>query len=327
VLARRVVEEDVDLVWLGFGGISYPLLELRARTGRPVVLETESVWSRFILREAPFETDPRRRAEIEREGAAKTEEERRGAQVADLTTAVSEIDAAYFRSLDPERDRVRLLPNVIDVAAYADAGTPGAHGADGGPGRPGDGQGVPRLKTPAICFSGTLARGTANVDAALWLLDAIMPHVWARLPSLHVYLVGRHPAPELRARAGRLVHVTGEVPATVPYLRQAVAAVVPLRWESGTRFKILEAFACHTPVVSTTLGAEGLEVESGRHLLLADTPAAFADAIVALATEPDLRARLVGPAFELVRSRYDLSSAERHIRAILDEALALAAGR
>jgi glycosyltransferase involved in cell wall biosynthesis len=114
------------------------------------------------------------------------------------------------------------------------------------------------------------------------------------------------------------VHVTGEVPSIVPYMRASVAALVPLRWESGTRFKILEAFACNTPVVSTTLGAEGLDVEHGRHLLLADEPTAFAEAILSLVEEPSTGQRLVQPALALVRERYDLSSAERQIQAILD---------
>jgi glycosyltransferase involved in cell wall biosynthesis len=302
-LARRVLDEDFDLVWLGFGGISYPLLELKARTGRPIVLETESIWSQFIAREAPFATDRRRRAEIEHERAAKVEEERAGAAIADLTTAVSEVDAAYFRGLVADPARVMLLANVIDVDAYAHATQ------------------SPRLKTPAICFAATMALGTANVDAALWLLDVVMPRVWAQSPELHLYLVGRHPAPPLRARRGRRVHVTGEVASIVPYFRQSLAAVVPLRWESGTRFKILEAFACHTPVVSTTLGAEGLAVESGRDLLLADEPDAFADAILSLIRDPKRGTELAAPAYDLVRSRYDLSTAERQIEAILERVL------
>jgi polysaccharide biosynthesis protein PslH len=288
-----------DLVWLGFGGISYDLVSLKHETETPLVLETECVWSRFILRELPFESDPAARERIAELGRAKEAEERLGAQHVDMTTAVSEVDAEYFRSFAAEPERVMLLSNVIDVAAYASDTA------------------FVALDRPALVFAGTLSHGTANIDAALWLLDEVMPNVWRRRPDAHVYLVGRSPAPALLARRGERVHVTGEVPSVVPYMRGSAAAVVPLRWESGTRFKILEAFACRTPVVSTTLGAEGLAVEHGRHLLLADDPAGFAAAILAVLDDRALAQRLVEPAFELVRSTYDLSSAERQIEAIL----------
>jgi glycosyltransferase involved in cell wall biosynthesis len=101
-------------------------------------------------------------------------------------------------------------------------------------------------------------------------------------------------------------------------MRASTAALVPLRWESGTRFKILEAFACRTPVVSTTLGAEGLAVEHQRHLLLAEDAQSFADAILALLDHRDLGQRLAVPAYDLVRREYDLSSAQRQIAAVLE---------
>ncbi len=299
-LAERIERDDVDVIWLGFGGISYHLLPLKAMTGRPLVVETESIWSQFVLREAPFIADPAERERVLAAGRAKQEEERLGAQVADITTAVSEVEADYFRGLAPDPSAVMPIANVIDVDAYRrDASPP-----------------VP-LETPAICFPGTMSRGTANIGAVAWLCDEVMPGVWDRLPDLHLYLVGRHPAPEILARRGRRVHVTGEVASVVPYLRQSLATVVPLRWESGTRFKILEAFACGTPVVSTTLGAEGLDVEHGRHLLLADTPEALADAILAVATQPDLREKLAAAGGELVREKYSLDAAERQSRAVL----------
>jgi glycosyltransferase involved in cell wall biosynthesis len=291
-----------DLLWLGFGGISYDLVRLKAETGTPVVLETECVWSRFVLREVPFAPDAARRERILAEGRAKEAEERAGATLVDMTTAVSDVDAEYFRHLAPDPERVMLLANVIDVEAYA-AETSGAE--------------TVRLQQPALVFAGTLSHGTANVDATLWLLDQVMPLVWRRRPDVHLYVVGRSPAAPILARRGPRVHVTGEVPSVVPYMRAATAALVPLRWESGTRFKILEAFACQTPVVSTTLGAEGLAVEHGRDLLLADDPQAFASAILSLVEDPSIGQRLVGPAYELVRRHYGLTSAERQIGAIL----------
>ncbi len=288
-----------DLIWLGFGGISYDLVSLKDETAILLVLETECVWSRFILRELPFEVDAGRRERILHEGRAKEAEERAGAARVDMTTAVSEVDAAYFRSIAPESERVMLLANVIDVDAYVADVT------------------SVRLEQPALVFAGTLSHGTANVDATLWLLDEVMTIVWHERPDAHLYVVGRSPAPAIVARRGPRVHVTGEVPSIVPYMRASAAALVPLRWESGTRFKILEAFACQTPVVSTALGAEGLAVEHGQHLLLADDPTSFAGAILSLLADRSLGGRLVGPAYDLVRREYDLSSAERQIQAVL----------
>jgi polysaccharide biosynthesis protein PslH len=298
-IAAWIEQHQPDVIWLGFGGISYHLVPLKARTGKPLVLETECVWSRFILREVPFEADPERREALLAAGRAKEQEERAAASLVDMTTACSDVDADYFRSLaDPER--VMLVNNVIDVDAYAASEESPA-----------------RLQQPALLFTGTLSHGTGNVDAAVWLLDEIMPRVWQRRADVHVYLVGRSPAAEILARRGSRVHVTGEVASIVPYLRGCTAAVVPLRWESGTRFKILEAFACRVPVISTTLGAEGLAVEHDGHLLLADTAEGFSAAVLTLVSEPAVGRRLVPHAFDLVRSEYDVRSARRQIEAVL----------
>lgn len=290
-----------DLIWLGFGGISYDLIPLRHHAHTKIVLETECVWSRFILRELPYVSDPLQKGKILREGRAKEEEERRGAGHVDITTAASEVDAEYFRSISPNPETVHIVANVIDVESYAkDAGRAS-------------------LQQPALLFAGTFSAGTANVDAALWLLDEVMPAVWRHRPDAHVYLVGRSPAPPILARQSNRVHVSGEVASIAPYMRASAMALVPLRWESGTRFKILEAFACRTPVISTALGAEGLAVEHERHLMLADEPADFARAILTLLEDPTVGARLVEPAYELVAREYDVSSAARQIEAVLSK--------
>ena len=98
------------------------------------------------------------------------------------------------------------------------------------------------------------------------------------------------------------------MPDVVPYLRGAHALLVPLEAGGGTRLKILEAFACQTPVVSTTLGAEGLDVEHGRHLLLADDAPTFADAVLSLVGDPGFAERLIGPA--------DIEPTRRHLEII-----------
>jgi len=115
------------------------------------------------------------------------------------------------------------------------------------------------------------------------------------------------------------VIVTGEVPDVRPYYQQAKVSVVPLRSGGGTRIKILEAMACGRPVVSTSVGCEGLHVVDGEHLLVADTPADFAERVVTLLKDQALRERLSRKARELVESQYDWSvMGERLLRVYND---------
>jgi len=110
--------------------------------------------------------------------------------------------------------------------------------------------------------------------------------------------------------------VTGTVDDVAPYLRPGVGGGRPAPDRSGTRIKILDAFAHGTPVVSTTLGAEGLDVAHGRELLLADEPEAFAAACVRVAGDRDLQESLAGRGLELVRRRYQWLDIERQVQAL-----------
>ena len=145
---------------------------------------------------------------------------------------------------------------------------------------------------------------SANVDAAVWFVNDI----WPELPpnsALTFSIVGRDPKPEVRALAGDRVRVTGTVPDVRPYYAGALAAVVPLRIGSGTRLKILEAMAAGIPVISTRLGAEGLDLEDGTHLLLADSAGEMIAAVSRLAASPELWLRLSRSGREVVSRLYD----------------------
>jgi glycosyltransferase involved in cell wall biosynthesis len=99
----------------------------------------------------------------------------------------------------------------------------------------------------------------------------------------------------------------------LPYLEQACVVTLPIAWGSGTRLKILEAFAVGRPVVSTAKGAEGLDVVDGEHLLIRDDAAAIANAAIELWHRPDVRSRVCGNAFELVARRYSWPAAAERI--------------
>jgi glycosyltransferase involved in cell wall biosynthesis len=146
-----------------------------------------------------------------------------------------------------------------------------------------------------IVFSGNMEYHP-NVEAVRWFSGEIWPLVQERCPQVEWRLVGKNPeAVERLVAGGNRIAVIGPVENAVESLACAKVCVVPLRSGSGTRFKILEAWAAGRAVVSTTIGAEGLGTRSGEHLSLADDPAGFADAIARLLKDPELR-RVLGEA-------------------------------
>lgn len=159
--------------------------------------------------------------------------------------------------------------------------------------------------TPELLFVGTMGY-RPNLDAAEFLLQDIFPRIAARVPQVRVSIVGHGGREKLAQWVGHdAVDVTGSVADVRPYYGRASVVVAPLRAGGGTRLKILEAMALGRPVVCTRKASEGLNAEDGRHLLLADDPAAFAEATCRLLATPDLRASLVRAARQRVERRYD----------------------
>src|SRR6185295_3760893 len=151
----------------------------------------------------------------------------------------------------------------------------------------------------SLVFAGSMDY-SANVDAVVWFVNHIWPALRQEHPALSFAIVGRDPTTEVRALAGDRVTVTGTVPDVRPYYASALAAVVPLRIGSGTRLKILEAMAAGIPVISTRLGAEGLDLEDGTHLLLADSADDMIAAVGRLAASSELWQRLSRSGREVV---------------------------
>ena len=145
-----------------------------------------------------------------------------------------------------------------------------------------------------------------NVDSALFFCKEIFPLVQAQVPQARVLVVGADPLPEVRALAADpAVEITGYVDDVLPYYQRSCLSAVSLRAGSGTRLKILEAMALGRPVVSTTLGCEGLDVTPDDNILVADSPTDFGTQTVRLLTDLDLRRRLVGNGRRLVETVYD----------------------
>ncbi|MGE0813594.1 MAG: glycosyltransferase [Vicinamibacterales bacterium] len=202
----------------------------------------------------------------------------------DGVMAVSGAERDWARAQAPDTP-LATVPNGVDTAHFVPA---------------------PAVRTrPTLLFPG-LMNYPPNIDAAAWLCDDILPRVATRHAGARVRIVGDKPTPEVLALAGRPgVEVTGRVPDVRPHFAECAAVVVPLRSGAGTRLKILEAMAMQRPVVSTTQGAEGLDVTPETDILLADTAAGLAAHVCRLLDDAALADRLARAGRELVERLYD----------------------
>jgi glycosyltransferase involved in cell wall biosynthesis len=182
--------------------------------------------------------------------------------------------------------RVAVVENGVDTRFYED----------------GAGFSIGRRR---IVFVGSMSYH-ANIDAAVSFARGVWPRIRERFPLWRLTLVGSNPAPVVLALGREQnVEVTGTVPDVRPYYREALAAIIPLRAGGGTRLKILEAMAAGVPVVSTTLGAEGLAVSPDVNILIADKDEDWLPRLAALSRQSDSWNGLAIAGRELVRSRYD----------------------
>ena len=291
-ILNHIKKHSIDLVWFGFGNISFPLIEkIRKKLpGIKIVCDTDSVWSRFIMRELPFATGKRRR-QIEIQGKKKKKEEKMLVELCDVTTAVSEVDVSYYKNIATYPDRIYKFSNVIDLDLYKIK-----------PALP------ENFIKPCIFLAGSFGPNSAMNMAASWILDEVLPLLHKKFPNLHFYIVGRNSREEFGRFEGAHITVTGKLNSILPYLFHADVALVPLKFESGTRFKILEAGVCNVPLVSTTLGAEGIPVVDGEHILIADDSQKFALAVEKIISNQDLKKKLTKNCFNLVKNKYGINN-------------------
>ena len=210
--------------------------------------------------------------------------ERRYLNKADRVLTVSQNDlSAFARFLDPRK------LTVIQTGANTDFFQPTGQGQ------------IPN----SLVFTGSMD-WLPNEDGIFYFAHEIFPLILARVPDTSLCVVGRNPSQRLRDLASRVpnLQLTGWVEDVRPYLAQNSVCIVPLRIGGGTRLKIYEAMSMAKAVVSTSIGAEGLPVKSGEHLLVADTPTSFAESILQLLRDPSAREQLGRRARLLVEQNY-----------------------
>ena len=158
-----------------------------------------------------------------------------------------------------------------------------------------------------------------NIDGVTWFAREVLPLIHAKKPEYTLAIAGRRPAAEVSrlAERDRRIRVTGTVSDVRPWLFGSSVSIVPLRIGGGTRLKIYESMAAGTPVVSTAVGAEGLEVSDNNNLYLADSPHDFADRCLRLLGDAGARERLARAAWEMVAKRHSWDVVARGMEPLL----------
>jgi len=218
----------------------------------------------------------------------------------DRCITVSAEDARILRALAPKA-RVEVIDNGVDTEYFTLQ----------------DKAAIP----DRLVFTGSMD-WLPNVDAMEYFCGDILPRIERNHPEISLSIVGRNPPPRVCALAkpGR-VDVTGSVPDVRPYIAEAALYVVPLRIGGGSRLKILEALAMGVPCVSTSVGCEGLRVEHGRHVWVADGPSEFAEGVERLLTDAVLRKRLAEAGRKLVVEEYDWKQLGAKLADLYEEVL------
>jgi glycosyltransferase involved in cell wall biosynthesis len=261
-VSQHAARNQTDVWQLEWSGYGYCIPSPTA----PVVLQAHNIDALIWQRYRDSEPNWFKRKYIADQYRKYRSFERQAFSKASCVVAVSEADAQLARSMYGTRG-VEVIDNGVDVAAHARI--------------------IPGPSSHRILFLGALD-WRPNLDAVTILLDKIFPSVKAKLPGAILTIVGRSPPPWLRQRISEVegAELCADVPTVAPYLASSSVMAVPLRIAGGSRLKILEALASGLPVVSTTIGAEGLLLEPDAHLSVADRQEDFVTALIQSLVNP-----------------------------------------
>jgi polysaccharide biosynthesis protein PslH len=285
---------DFDLVLFNSLHSATALPLVRKLTRAPCVLFQHNVQTTIMRLFASVQRNPLGRAYAELQWRKMLTFERRALGWFDLVLTFSEVDRRDLAALCPGT-AIRSVPLKLDLTRFA----PGAGPAD----------------DPSDVLFVAYFGWAPNEDSLRWFIEDIFPLLLARRPGTTLDIVGAGAPDWVRALDGRdgAIRFRGRVDDVAPYYRGARVVVVPLRIGSGVRVKIVQAMAAKAAIVTTAKGCEGLDVRSGEHLVVADSPGEFAAATACLLDDPARRRRLGEQARALALAQHDAHSADRPI--------------
>ena len=262
----------------------------------PVALIEHNVEHVILDRRADNETRPLHRAYLRYQAAKLKSYEGRACQRAQHVVAVSELDAQQLRDLGPGA-RVTSVPNGVDTEYFRTSQTP--------------------RKPTSLVFVGGFT-WFPNLDAITYFCEDILPKLLKTIPDIQLTVIGKQPDTPVAQEIAKHpnVKLAGLVEDIRPDVDAAAAYIVPLRIGGGTRLKILDALSMSKAIISTSVGCEGLDVEDGKTIVIADTPDAFVQAIVKVLADPAWADTIGQQGRQLVESRYDWAAVAKTLMAV-----------
>lgn len=293
LLDRLIVEQAIDIVHADQTSMAQYALYVQSQTAKiktrhPVrlLLDAHNALYRIPERLAAHERNPFKRFFLHNEARALKRYEANLWQQFDHVVCVAEQDRWALQNQQLTGLNFTIIPICVDPAVQPL---------------------VSRVSRPcAITHIGTMF-WPPNAEGVLWFAREVFPHVLTRIPEATFVIVGKNPPEEIRALTAKnhKIKVIGYAPHLEPYLAETAAFVVPLRAGGGMRVKITDAWCWGVPIVSTSIGAEGIDLQHGTHALIADTPEALTAATVRLLQDPGLGAELSASGRRWVEERYN----------------------
>jgi glycosyltransferase involved in cell wall biosynthesis len=287
-----LAEQPFDIIHLE----SSQMACFRLRTDAPIVLDEHNIEYELLSRLHRGERAALRRAQYRLEANKVRRFEQSLWGRVDGVAVTSEREEVIVRRQAPGTS-VATVPNGVDLEYFS----------------PGDDE----VEEGEIVFTGLMTY-RPNLDGARYLVDELLPRIRARHPSATVTIVGRVYDADLDSLRRPGVTVTNWVDDVRPYVRRASVVVAPLRMGGGTRLKVVEGLAMAKPMVSTTIGCEGIDVRPGEHLLVADAPDDFADAVARLLRDRALGHKLGVAGNRLARAHYSWEGAVDQLGQLYD---------
>ncbi len=285
-----------------------PAVNMPDRISIPTVLFQHNVEAMIWQRHFEVQKGMLKKAYLKQQWNKSVEFERETCKKFDRVIAVSREDADVLRR-EYGIESVDDVPTGVDAEFFSPAANAGRNEYE-------------------LVFTGSMD-WLPNEEGILWFVNEVLPLIREHLPAVTLNVVGRNPTQSLidLGKHNSSIHVTGSVEDVRPFMDSASAYIVPIRIGGGTRMKIFEAMAMELPIVSTTVGAEGLEVSDGVELLVRDSPQDFADAVVRLLTKREWSTQMGRNAAEAVRKKFDWKQVAEKFSDICEQAIDRRSGR